>query len=81
MHRDRLTQIITGELPRLRSMGVHLDRTGLTMPEQLAYADWEHIGVALGQMGTGLQFALGDWLSRGEQAYRAKYRLASQLTV
>ena len=80
MHRDRLTQIITGELPRLRSMGVHLDRTGLTMPEQLAYADWEHIGVALGQMGTGLQFALGDWLSRGEQAYRAKYRVASQLT-
>lgn len=61
-------------------LGAEFSELGLTLPKGLDYETWETVGTLLGQMDTGLPWAIGDWLIYGEHTLGEKYAQASAIT-
>ena len=57
-----------------------LSRTGLVLPEDLKYNEWEHIGDCLKLVEGSVQWWLGDWLNFGERKYGEMYSQALSAT-
>jgi hypothetical protein len=52
--------------------GVKLYRIGLDLPLDLPMPRWEALGVPLANIGSGIQFGLGDWWTYGDHNYAAR---------
>lgn len=50
--------------------------TGLLLPEELSYEDWEGVGRTLSLIGQAHQWWRGDWLRFGERKYGEMYAQA-----
>ena len=57
-----------------------LSRTGLTLPENLEYNEWERIGDCLKLVEGSVQWWIGDWLNYGERKYGEIYAQAIEAT-
>lgn len=57
-----------------------LSVTGLTLPADLPFGEYEQIGAALGAINRASRWALGDWIIYGEQTYGEKYAQAIEAT-
>lgn len=53
-----------------------VSETGLDLPVDLSYEEWERVGGVLGRIGRAHQWWVGDWLNYGERAYGEKYAQA-----
>lgn len=53
-----------------------LSATGLVLPEDLPYTEWERIGGTLKRMEKSVQWWIGDWLRFGERKYGQMYSQA-----
>jgi hypothetical protein len=53
---------------------------GLTLPRNLAFERWLHIGAQLAALADRSAWCLGNWLVYGENAYSGRYRDAIQMT-
>ena len=61
-------------------VGVLVDATGLTVPDDLAYEDWEKIGFHLGVLSDVVKWALADWIIAGEQLYGERAAQGVEIT-
>mgnify|MGYP003394170780 CR=1 FL=1 len=46
---------------------------GWQPPDNLSRAVWKRVGAALGAIGQGVQWAIGDWVNAGEAAFGEDY--------
>lgn len=53
--------------------------TSLALPRRLTFAEWRELGRALGRIGSGHQWWIGEWLLYGEHHYGEKYKEASAI--
>lgn len=58
----------------------HVRPTGLLLPRGLRIETWMRLGTLLGRFGRGLAWAIGDWLTYGEENYGEKYAQAMEAT-
>ena len=56
--------------------GAKLHSTGLHIPADLELDKWASIGEKLAQIGTGVQWALGDWWAYGNHTYGERKAVA-----
>lgn len=56
--------------------GAKLHSTGLAIPDDLELDKWAAIGEKLAQIGTGVQWALGDWWAYGDHKYGERKAVA-----
>lgn len=54
--------------------------TGLTLGENLSYAEWESVGFGLAKVGKAMQWWIGDWVNYGGKRYGETYRAAIDAT-
>lgn len=54
--------------------------TGLTIGENLSYAEWESVGFGLAKVGKAMQWWIGDWVSYGGKRYGETYKAAIDAT-
>lgn len=57
-----------------------ITETGLDLPADLTFEEWEATGQTLGRIGRACQWWIGDWLNYGERAYGEKYAQAMEAT-
>jgi hypothetical protein len=55
-------------------------RTGLDLPEGMAFGDWLSVGEQLRAMEQSVMWWIGDWLRFGERKYGEKYAEAEAVT-
>lgn len=55
---------------------VLFSRVGLTLPAALTYEGWARAGVQIARIADSSAWCLGDWLIRGQEQYRDRYRHA-----
>lgn len=56
-------------------------KTGLKLPEDLSHEDWLQLGKSLRSVGESVMWAVGDWLSYGEQkSWGDTYTEAQEVT-
>lgn len=55
-------------------------QTGLKLPDNLSYEEWEAIGGQLQQAERSLMWWIGDWLNYGERKYGEMYAQAVETT-
>ena len=60
--------------------GLHWDATGLHIPEETSFDDWQALGVKLRQMEQSVMWWIGDWLRFGERKYGETYTQAIEAT-
>ena len=53
--------------------------TSLDLPENMTYARYEALGVALGRAHRTVAWMIGDWINFGERAYGEKYAQAVEV--
>jgi hypothetical protein len=54
--------------------------TGLTLGENLSYAEWESVGFGLAKVGKAMQWWIGDWVNYGGKRYGETYKAAIDAT-
>lgn len=52
--------------------------TGLQIPDNLSYEDWESAGTKLIRMANTSAWCLGDWIIHGQTRFPGRYRCAAQ---
>lgn len=57
-----------------------ISETGLELPANLSFEDWQQTGETLGRIGRSCQWWIGDWLNYGERVYGEKYTEAIEAT-
>src|SRR5690242_18845623 len=57
-----------------------LTATGLVLPEDLSFDQWQRIGDVLKRMEKSVQWWIGDWLRFGERKYGEMYSQALEVT-
>jgi hypothetical protein len=57
-----------------------LSPTGLELPEDLTYDQWEQVGGTLRLMEGAVQFWIGDWIRYGQRRYGEMYSQALETT-
>ncbi len=57
-----------------------ISETGLDLPADLNFEEWQRTGETLGRIGRACQWWIGDWLNYGERAYGEKYSQAMEAT-
>jgi N6-adenosine-specific RNA methylase IME4 len=74
----------TGEIVGIGASGINLPgrvmQTGLELPEDLSYENWQGIGESLQGVERSLMWWIGDWLRYGERRYGKKYTDAIEAT-
>lgn len=55
---------------------VNISKPELSLPDDLPFTDWEHVGEHLKSLAHNIQWQWGDWLNHGESRYGEKYKLA-----
>lgn len=66
--------------PSLLPAQVGFTSTGLALPKDLTFDDWQAVGVSLLNVERGINWAIGDWLNYGQSRYGAKYTAAVEAT-
>jgi N6-adenosine-specific RNA methylase IME4 len=66
--------------PILPTARVTLSETGLALPEDYTFDEWEQLGLALGRMERSVQWWVGDWIRFGERRYGEMYAQALDAT-
>jgi len=73
-----------GEIVAIGKNGLTLPgrvlQTGLELPENLSFDDWQGIGQSLQGVERSLMWWIGDWLRYGERRYGEKYTQAVECT-
>jgi N6-adenosine-specific RNA methylase IME4 len=64
----------------LKPIPGELTVTGLVLAPSLSYEEWEGVGRVLGDIGRGVMFWIGDWITYGEANYGEKYSQALEVT-
>ena len=54
--------------------------TGLELPDNLTFEEWEQAGRSLLQISKSWQWWVGDWINYGEKHYGEKYAQAIEVT-
>lgn len=54
--------------------------TGLTLAENLSYAEWEQVGFQIAKIGRSMQWWIGDWINYGNKKYGETYKAAIEAT-
>jgi hypothetical protein len=63
----------------IRAKGYAITATGLTViEEEETFEDWRRLGDTLMVMDTASQWAIGDWLNRGEEKYDQSYEAVAE---
>lgn len=60
--------------------GIVVSTTGITLPPDMLYEDWEALAEPLNVARRGINWALGDWLNYGENRYPERYANAIEIT-
>jgi hypothetical protein len=57
-----------------------ITRTGLVLPSNLTYEQWQQVGENMRGARESIKFFLGDWINYGEASYGEKYAQAISAT-